>query len=113
MKKPKSNRLIVRRGKAPDPVARIDRQGKFPQRNDVLSILVSRAIGEAFRGLQVGVHIGEPMMLTATTGRSKNWTMAFKKEPDGMTDVTLENVTATPADLDEIWRIVGDCARLR
>jgi hypothetical protein len=114
MKKPKSDRMVVRRSRrAPDPVVRIDRRGQFPQRADILSILVSRAIGQAHRELRVSVHIADPMILTAMSEQSKSWAMAFKQEPAGVTDVTLENVTATPAELDEIWRIVEVCAQLR
>jgi hypothetical protein len=113
MKKPTSDRIITRRGQAPDPVVKIDRRGQFQQRNDILSMLVSRAIGQAHRELRVSVHIADPMILSAMTGGSKTWTMAFKQEPEGMTEVTLENVTATPAELDEIWRIVEDCAQLK
>ncbi len=113
MKKPTSDRIVTRPGKAPEPVSKIDRRGQFPQRADILSILVSRAIGQAHRELRVSVHIADPMILTATTNGSKTWTMAFKQESDGGSDVTLDNVTATPAELDEIWRIIGDCAQLK
>ncbi len=112
MKEPKSARFDVRPGEAPGPIVKIDRQGKFPQRPDILSLIVSQGIGQSFQGLQLGVHVGEPMMLTAMKGGSKCWAMAFKQEPDGMSEVTLENVTATPGELDQIWRIVEEAARL-
>jgi hypothetical protein len=112
LKEPKSAGFVLAPGEAPDPIGKIDRQGIFPQRADILSLVVSQGIGHSLRGLQIAVHIGEPMRLTATNGKSKCWTMAFKQEPDGKTEVTLENVTATPEELDQIWSIVAQAARL-
>jgi len=91
----------------------VDRQGQFRQHADILAMLAMQAIQQAHPELRIGFHIAETRLLTATTNGSKCWTMALKEETPGVTDVTLQNATATADHLDSVWGILEQSAQPR
>jgi len=102
--------LLLAAGAAADA----DRQGKFRQHADILSVCVTFTLQQTHSGLRLNLHAAEPMTLTAMTDmteESKIWIIEFHETPSGVADVTLHNVKATPSDLDAVWRIVETCAK--
>jgi len=90
-----------------------DRQGHFGRAPGDMSMCVGMAVHAAHPDLEFDMNVSQPQSVGAKKYRSdldNIWVAEFHESGADATDVVLRNVTASPADLDEVWRIVEQCA---
>ena len=98
---------------APASVSGTDRQGHFAQSASNMSTCVAMGAHTAHPELEFDLNVTPPETLAAKKYRSDQtniWVAEFHEAGGNATDVALRNGTASPADLDEVWRIVQHCA---
>ena len=90
-----------------------DRQGRFAGSADALSMCVASGSHERHPELSFDMNVSPPRTVSAKQYQSDEqaiWVAEFHEAGAAETDVFLRNVSATPPDLDEVWRIVAICA---
>ena len=91
-----------------------DHKGRFGRSADDMSMCVGMAAHTAHPELEFDLNVTPPQTLGAKKYKSdltNIWVAEFHEAGGDATDVVLRNVTASPADLDEIWRFVQQCGR--
>jgi len=90
-----------------------DRQGHFAGSAQDLSICVASGSHERHPELSFDMNVSPPQKVSAKKYQSDEtaiWTAEFHAAGAAETDVFLRDVSASAADLDEVWRIVAICA---
>ena len=90
-----------------------DRQGHFNRAAGDMSMCVGMEAHAAHPELEFDLNVTPPATVAAKKYRSDEtniWAAEFQDAVAGGTDVVLHNVTASPANLDEIWQLVERCA---